>query len=587
MSGSIIFSLSAVSISHTLLAIPLILIATCLLTWLITTFNFSRSIAEFKSRETEKTNRISLSTQQSNPITPPVLPYAIPWLGSALTFLNENPGSFWRMLRARLAHTGTNVQICTILLGGKRAHVVNSAAAVQVLFKSRHVSRDLFNHQLATQALGTSKRDAELMFPSSSSSSSSERHQRERRQQDKKDSMDAVSHEFLLNQSAVNALTGKFMEYFCRSLNEADLDLDLDREWKTVDLLAWMKKIMFDASVVAVFGTKILDMNPDLAEQFWKYESGFLPRFYGVPRFVKPSAYACRDELLDRTQSWVEYVLAEHGGSPPGEPDWEPLLGSKVVRARHRFYAREGLSTRGRAAFDLGFLFGLAANVVPATNWLLAHLLSPSTPDDVLRRVRTEVEYARRPRNDVVDMAVLMAQPLLNSVFNETMRRYVDCLVTRQLETDMVVDGYLLRKGDLIMAPSSLSQHDTVFWEQNFEPSADTWYAERFIRHDETPGKQGGLMSSTSWCGGKFFPFGGGSHACPGRVFAKQKILGAVAAFLMQFDVEFVEFLGTDRKGNVVSLGTEESAFPKVKQQYAGNGTLAMDGDIRVRIRRR
>jgi hypothetical protein len=70
-------------------------------------------------------------------------------------------------------------------------------------------------------------------------------------------------------------------------------------------------------------------------------------------------------------------------------------------------------------------------------------------------------------------------------------------------------------------------------------------------------------------------------------VFAKQKILGAVAAFLMQFDVEFVEFLGTDRKGNVVSLGTEESAFPKVKQQYAGNGTLATDGDIRVRIRRR
>jgi hypothetical protein len=262
------------------------------------------------------------------------------------------------MLRARLAHTGTNVQICTILLGGKRAHVVNSAAAVQVLFKSRHVSRDLFNHQLATQALGTSKRDAELMFPSSSSSSSSDRHQRERRQRDKKDSMDAVNHEFLLNQSAVNALTGKFMEYFCRSLNEADLDLDLDREWKTVDLLAWMKKIMFDASVVAVFGTKILDMNPDLAEQFWKYESGFLPRFYGVPRFAKPSAYACMDELLDRTQTWLDYVLAEHGGSPPDEPDWEPLLGSKVVRARHRFYAREGLSTRGRAAFDLGFLFG-------------------------------------------------------------------------------------------------------------------------------------------------------------------------------------------------------------------------------------
>lgn len=344
MTEPMIFSSLPVSFFHALLAIPLVLATTCLITWLITTINFSRSIAEFKSRE--KTNRPST---QSDPVPPPVLPYTVPWLGSALTFLNENPGSFWRMLRAKLAHTGTNVQICTILLGGKRAHVVNSAAAVQALFKSRHVSRDLFNHQLATQALGTSKRDAKIMFPPSSSEQ-----ERERRQQDKKDSMDAVNHEFLLNQSAVNALTRKFIEYFCKALDEADLA----QEWKTVDLLAWMKKIMFNASVVAVFGTMILEMNPDLAEQFWEYESGFLPRFYGVPRFVKPSAYACMDKLLDRTESWVDYVLAEHNGSPPDEPEWEPLLGSKVVRARHRFYAREGLSTRGRAAFDLGFLFG-------------------------------------------------------------------------------------------------------------------------------------------------------------------------------------------------------------------------------------
>lgn len=180
-------------------------------------------------------------------------------------------------------------------------------------------------------------------------------------------------------------------------------------------------------------------------------------------------------------------------------------------------------------------------------------------------------------------MAVLMAQPLVNSVFAEMMRHYVDSLVTRQLKTDLVIDGYLLRKDDLIMAPSSLSQHD-VFWEQNFEPSAYTWYAERFMRHDQTTGKQ---RFSSSWAAGKYFPFGGGTHICPGRVFAKQKVLGAVAAFFLKFDVQFVEYSGKDWKGNVVGLGKNASAFPGVKQQYAGNGTLAIDGDIRVRIRRR
>lgn len=218
---------------------------------------------------------------------------------------------------------------------------------------------------------------------------------------------------------------------------------------------------------------------------------------------------------------------------------------------------------------------------------MLAHLLSPETPDDVLGRVTKEVENARQPDNGV-NMAVLMAQPLLNSAFTEMMRHYVDCLVTRQLKTDLVMDGYLLRKDDLIMAPSSLSQHD-VFWERNYEPSAYTWYAERFMRRHDDQRQIAGESNffSSSWAAGKYFPFGGGTHICPGRVFAKQKVLGAVTAFFLKFDVQFVEYSGKDWMGNVVGLGKDASAFPRVKQQYAGNGTLAIDGDIRVRIRRR
>lgn len=334
---------STPSLLRGILALPLVILTVCLLTWLTTSWRFARRIAQFKSRPS------SPSSAQSQPIPPPVLPYALPWLGSALAFLNENPGSFWKMLRARLARTGANVQVCTILLGGKRTHVVNSAAAVQALFKSKHVSRDLFNHQLATQGLGTSKRDAELMFPPSTENPTAV----EKTKTDKKDSMEGLNHEFLLSQTAVNSLTSKFLEQFRSALENADLD----HEWKTIDLLSWLKKIMFDASTTAVLGSKILEMNPNLAEQFWDYDAGFLARFYGIPRYVKPDAYASLDKMLDQTEAWVDHALAEHGGSPPEEPEWEPLMGAKIVRARHRFYEREGLSSRGKAAFDLGFLF--------------------------------------------------------------------------------------------------------------------------------------------------------------------------------------------------------------------------------------
>lgn len=226
----------------------------------------------------------------------------------------------------------------------------------------------------------------------------------------------------------------------------------------------------------------------------------------------------------------------------------------------------------------------LSANAIPITSWVLVHLLSPLTPKDILSRVLEEIKEARRHDGEI-DLAILISQPLLNSVLHETLRRYVDSLVTRQLTSDTILDGYLLKKDDLIMAPSSLSQHDSTFWEEaQGRPPANTWYAQRFLRHNPTTGKD---EFSSSWTNGKFFPFGGGGYICPGRVFAKQEILLALAAFLLQFDVKFVEYLGTDKKGVVVGLGSESSGFPKVKRQYSGNGTLLMEGDIRVQLRRR
>ncbi|KAL2432644.1 Cytochrome P450 monooxygenase efuG [Exophiala dermatitidis] len=554
---------------YLILSIPLLIIVICLSTWLITTIQFWRTVSRSKKQAAR-------APAEVKPVAPPLLPYAIPWLGSAMSFLNEDPGSFWKMLQKKLQDTDAKVPICTILLGGQKAHVVNSATAVQALFKSKQVSRDLFNHQLATQALGASEYDAELMFPPSPALEDVDDHKKRNERTEK---MEALNHEFLLSQSAVNSLTNRFMECLHSVLDRADIN----HEWKTIDLFSWWRKAMFEASTTAVLGSTILQENPDLAEQFWQYEAGLLARFYGLPRLVKPDAYSCMDVMLNRTQEWLQRGLTQHHMMPPEEPDWEPHFGSKVVRARHRLYQEFGLKPRGRAAFDLGFLFALQANAIPSTCWLLAHLLSPVTPHDVLDRIQEQFKHAQTPTGDI-DVSRLASQPLLNSALHETLRLYVDSLVTRQLQKDMVVDGYLLKKGDLIMAPSSLSQHDPTFWEQGDAPSADNWYAERFLRRDDETGKE---YFSTSWASGKFFPFGGGSHVCPGRVFAKQEMLGALATLFQRFDLKFIEYVDTNRSGNRADLGKAASGFPKVKRQYAGNGTLKMDGDIRVQIRRK
>lgn len=281
------------------------------------------------------------------PSATPMLPYAVPWLGHALEFLSEEPGSFWRMLRGKLRATGTDVSICTILMGGQKAHVISSAAAVQAVFKNKTMSRELFNHQLARNSLGTSQADAERIWPPAAVLATAT-------DKDRNDGMDALNHEYLLSKSAVTALTTKFKECFDTSLKLADID----HEWKTLDLLDWLKIRMFNASTTAVLGSKILEMNPKLADQYWYYDSGFLPRFYGLPKLVKPEAYVHMEELISQTERWVQYNLDQCSRNPPEEPEWEPNFGAKLVRARHRLYERKGVTLRGRAAFDLGLLFG-------------------------------------------------------------------------------------------------------------------------------------------------------------------------------------------------------------------------------------
>ena len=72
---------------------------------------------------------------------------------------------------------------------------------------------------------------------------------------------------------------------------------------------------------------------------------------------------------------------------------------------------------------------------------------------------------------------------------------------------------------------------------------------------------------------GKLFPFGGGKTMCPGRVFAKQEVLAAVAYILDKFEIEVVR----------VEDGTgveSASGFPKIRPAFSGTAVVYPDGKV-------
>ncbi|OCK85342.1 cytochrome P450 [Lepidopterella palustris CBS 459.81] len=541
-----------------LLISPFVLAAAVLAwTYLYTNLRYRLSLRHYTS-----------AFASTKPQPPPHIPYTVPFLGSALQFLTRRPGEYWpHLFKTHPRSTGA----CTILLGGQTTHLLFSPSAILALFKARGPTRDGFNQDILEKCMGIKRREALRYYAlkeGADDTGLTPLQQQER-----------INDQYLLKTSAVDEMTSKFTEVL-----RAELETELtggDDEIKEVGLYAWLQEHMFKASTTAFMGSRILEIYPELREEFFDFDRVMLSLLMGIPKFIIPDAHEVRTKVLDGMERFHLKIDEERKGKvvdPDGDINWEPTFGSRANRARQVYYERRGLETRTRAGLDLGMLFGLSSNAIPASGWMLMHILDPNGDKTLLGRVMDELVTARS-QDGSVDIATLCALPLLHSIFHETLRLYVDVFVTRQLKDDIVVpldDGkrrLLLKKSGVVIAPSWLGSRDETRW---LDPPPDVFYAERFMRVDQDTGRQAFTTSGTA---GKFFPFGGGKTICPGRVFAKQEVLGSVAMVLLSFDFEFVEFLNEQ--------GKSTERFPGLREGYSGSGVIAMDGDMSVRMRRR
>lgn len=384
-----------------------------------------------------------------------------------------------------------------------------------------------------------------------------------------------VHHNYLLEKKSVNELTAGFTRVLRDQLTNELESLD---GTKVENLYAWLQDRLFKASTTAFMGSRILEMCPNLKEDFFDFDRHMLTMFFRVPKFISPTAYNVRERALGGLMSWQEQMQKECNQSPvdpDGDVDWEPVYGSRANRARQRYYASRGLHTRTRAGMDLGFLFGLSSNAIPAAGWMLMHILNPQGDKSLKGRVMDEVITAQCADGSL-DIPKLIALPLLQSLFHEVLRVYVDVLVTREIKEDLTLpmdDGerrLLFPKGSLVMAPSWLGHRDESLW---VDPPCNQFYAERFLTKDPETGKE---VFSTSGTNGKFFPFGGGKTICPGRVFAKQEVLASVAMVMLAVDMEYC--------GYVDEQGKATDSFPSLRDTYAGSGIMAAAGDMKIKM---
>ena len=199
------------------------------------------------------------------------------------------------------------------------------------------------------------------------------------------------------------------------------------------------------------------------------------------------------------------------------------------------------------------------------------------------------------------DIEKLAKQPLLQSIYAETLRLRVHVYITRCPERqNLEINGWTFPKEKLVLVSSTPAHLDESAWNSGRDESnpLNKFWAERFLIYPNDPysgprKKSLGPTQSGNPTGddseverrrdntepefsmkgmtGSWIPFGGGPRACPGRHFAKREIIMTCAMMVSMFDVEIL---------------ADEEALEMNPSDF-GLGTLRPVGKVPFRIRRR
>src|SRR5947207_2552427 len=102
----------------------------------------------------------------------------------------------------------------------------------------------------------------------------------------------------------------------------------------------------------------------------------------------------------------------------------------------------------------LDMLLALEANPLPATMWYILHVLASESHDSILSIIRKHATDPNNPRADALNLDTLLTDPILHSLFSETLRLQATTLTVRGVTTDTILpiidDEYFIRKGTIL-----------------------------------------------------------------------------------------------------------------------------------------
>ncbi|KAI0483446.1 cytochrome P450 [Xylaria cf. heliscus] len=394
-----------------------------------------------------------------------------------------------------------------------------------------------------------------------------------------------------LSGTSLKTITERFMGYLVSEIASNKTTASSDNDWVELpDLYDFWKNIVFVAALNALYGPLLLKLNPDFVQEFWDYNAAIPTLMMGFPRWLTPKAYEARDKVLTGIKKWHRHAL-ERSDVTNTEAEWDDSWGSAYLKVRYNFRSPvDHMDADAHAADDLALLVAANANAVMCSAWFILETLREPT---LIPKLLAEVDRARKPGStNSLDINVLCSQPLLQSIYAETLRLRIGLMINRTSQHREVRIGPWKFPPNRPIAISSMvvATNPQIWGDRNGEKPLDKFWAERFVLYpdDEQSGpwsldrrdnlgvdqkpKQDTPIFTMDGMSDGWIPYGAGEFMCPGRHFAKQEMIGSFAVFLDNYDVEIL---------------LPDGWVPEPDMKYFGTGALPPKKAVPFRIRRR
>jgi hypothetical protein len=173
--------------------------------------------------------------------------------------------------------------------------------------------------------------------------------------------IDYLMHTFIVQYMTGNGLASMADRFAINMMKQLESFSKSSPPTPRHDLYVFVQNHIFNASISALFGKAIFDLNPNFCSNFWKFEDGLPDLAKGYPRLLLRSQYKARDQCLAQVHKWHRFLETRHHNDriSSQSEDYDDTFGSRIVQQRHgAFDKMDVMKSDARASEDLALIWG-------------------------------------------------------------------------------------------------------------------------------------------------------------------------------------------------------------------------------------